>query len=612
MLASVRIAACLSLLLALAHMAWSQTVSQPAGTATVSGSVRLGEAPAVGIPLALVAEQGGRPAGRGPTQSQATAQAGAAQEKTAQVTTDEKGFYVFTNVAAGKYRVMLLTETLTNPSSDQRSSGTSVTVSDGQAVSQIDFLLARGGVITGRITDHDGRPVIAQRVTLMTVAEGAQPQGFNGGGRGGYETDDRGMYRIYGLPAGHYLVSAGTESNGGNRQGPGVNRRIRYPLTYYPNAADQTQAQIVDVASGSVVESIDIRLGEPLKTYAVTGRAVDAETGEPVMLIPINVGRAVGGQRGGPQGPAAAANSGASDTEGKFRITGLLPGRYSISVNAPGGDAETSSDFYNDPASFEISGADASGVEVKVHRGVSISGVVVIEGVTDPAILARLAQLSISATSRSGQAQGQGQGPGGGRGGASGRQSSAQVQPNGAFRISGLAPGTIRLNVNGVGGPGGPGGSSNGFSLMRIERNGVASNGDFAASSGEQVAGVRVVVGYGTGAIQGRVVVTGTQPAGGLRLMVTARQLDSSGQSRAAQVDAGGNFRVEGLLSGSYELRVMSLGGGFGGAPGGGRGSQQRGGGANSSQIQIPDVRQTITAVNGQVVSATLNLNLPQ
>src|SRR5262249_61173001 len=103
-------------------------------------------------------------------------------------------------------------------------------------VSNIALTLARGGVITGRVTNSDGRPVIAERISLAIVGANGQVQPFNGSARSGYETDDRGVYRIYGLPAGPCLVSAG----GGDR--PGVSRRIRYPLTYYPDAVEQAQA----------------------------------------------------------------------------------------------------------------------------------------------------------------------------------------------------------------------------------------------------------------------------------------------------------------------------------------------------------------------------------
>lgn len=572
---------CFLFLLVVAHPALSQSPLQTSGTATITGAVKLGDAPASGITLALLPERMGRGARMAP-------QPQPEQEITTRAVTDEKGQYRFTNVAAGRFRVAPLAEAFVVESNGARAVGVAVTVSEGQMVSNIDFTLARGGVITGRVTDSDGRPVIAERINLTTSAESGQAQPFNGGNRISFETDDRGVYRIYGLPAGRYILSAG----GGDR--PGVSRRIRYPRTFYPDAVEQAQAQIVEVQSGSEVENIDIRLGAPMKAYAVTGRAVDAQSGQPVFGAPISVGR----ERGA--GPAGASSA-TTNAEGEFRITGLTPGRYTASVRSsgfPGGGAETSSDFYSDPVSFEISGDNATGVEIKVQRGASIAGVVAIEGASDPSVAARLSQLMITANSRgqSGQAS-QGQA---GRGGAGGRQNFAQVGPNGAFRIGGIAPGRVRLNVNGFG---------NGLSLVRIERGGAAINGDFDVASGEQITGVRVVVGYGAGVIQGRVVITGGALPPGTRLMVSVRSLTSAGQNRPAQVDASGQFRVEGLLPGSYEVRLNAVvgGGGFGGGRGG-----ARGGGANRSQVKIPDTRQTVNVVNGSPSGVTLNLDLTQ
>lgn len=580
--------------------------SNTTGTATITGIVKLGEAPAAGLTLALIPEQGARPGAR--------QQQGAPQQKTLQATTDDKGQYLFTNVAAGRFRVALLTETLVPASGNPRAGGVAVTVSEGQTISQVNFALSPGGVITGRVTDHQGRPVIAERLNLMTLNASGQPQPFNGGNRLGYETDDRGVYRIYGLPEGKYIVSAGTEGNAGNR--PGANRRIRYPRTYYPDATEAAQAHPVEVSSGGVAESIDIRMGAPMKTYTVTGRAVDAGTGEPILGVPINVGAQRGGglQGRGGGGQVGNANRSSTNDQGEFRVTGLLPGRYSISVQQGGlqtaESANLTSNFYNDPVNFEISDGDASGVEVKVHRGATISGVVVVEGATNAAA----PQLMISATSR-GQ-QGQGQQGQRGQGGGSGRQSAAQVGANGAFTISGLAAGTVRLSVNDFGG--GPGRGGGGLTLVRIERNGAAITGDFEVASGQQVAGIRVVVGYGTGVIQGKVILANGPPPAGTRLMVTARSLGSStgggGQNRPAQVDAGGNFRIEGLYSGSYEVRVSAMTMGIGGGQGqGGQGrGGQRGGGGNQNRVRIPNATQTVTVTNGAVASVNLNLDLSQ
>jgi protocatechuate 3,4-dioxygenase beta subunit len=599
MVGNLRATFCLMILLAMSGAALSQTAGAPAGqgtsvagTGAIAGAVKIGDAPAAGITLALLPERMGRMAPQ------------PEPEISNRAVTDEKGLYRFTNVAAGRFRVAPLAEALVITGDGTvrgGPGGIAVTVSDGQTVSNIDFTLARGGVITGRITDGDGRPIIAERINLTMADANGRPQPFNGGNRFGYETDDRGVYRIYGLPAGNYLVSAG----GGDR--PGVSRRIRYPLTYYPDAVEQAQAQTVVVETGAVAENIDIRLGAPLKAYAASGRVVDAESGQPVSGVSVNVGR----ERG--PGPAGAS-SGVSNAKGEFRVTGLTPGRYSASLRSsgfPGGGAETSGDFYSDPVSFEISGDNVTGVEVKVHRGASIAGVVAVEGPNDPSVAARLSQLMISASSRGGppqQPQGQAQGQAG-RGGMGGRQNFAQIGPNGAFRIGGIAPGRVRLSVNGLGG----GFGGNGLSLVRIERDGGVINGEFNVTSGEQVAGIRVVVGYGTGVIQGRVVVSGGALPAGTRLMVSVRSVNSAGQNRPAQVDASGQFRVEGLLPGSYEVRLNALagGGGFGAGRGGARGGG-RGGPPDRSQIKIPDVRQTVSVVNGSSSGVTLNLDLSQ
>jgi hypothetical protein len=87
---------------------------------------------------------------------------------------------------------------------------------------------------------------------------------------GGYfmQTDDRGIYRLYGLPAGRYLISAG--SGGGPGEMPmrigGVSITKR---TYYPDSTEESQAKAIEVTPGSEAKDIDIRLAsETVKGYA--------------------------------------------------------------------------------------------------------------------------------------------------------------------------------------------------------------------------------------------------------------------------------------------------------------------------------------------------------
>lgn len=623
---SLRFASCLILLLALSSPAASQSIQQSArqtGTATVSGMVKLGEAPAMGITLALIPNQNARQ-----TQNQ--------QEQIPQTATDENGIYKFTGVVAGAYRVVPMTETFVvtstavpNPQAQPggrpgnpggfggpggAAGGRTVNVSDGQAVTQVDFTLARGGVITGRVSDNNDRPIIAERISLMAVNETGQVRP-SAGGRFGLETDDRGVYRVYGLPPGRYLVSAGND--GDNRLGPAIARRASYARTYHPSTTEQSEAQIIEISEGTVAENINIRMGGPLKAYSVLGKVLDSQSGQPVPGVTINATKEVRNGRGGPPQPAVGS-SGTSNEKGEFKITGLMPGRYVASatpVNFSSG-TPSSGDFYSDPTSFEISSDDTSGVEVKVIRGASIAGIVSIEGTNDPTVMTRLSQLMVFANTRNPQ-QGQRQAPGQGGGTTSGRNSLSGVSPEGIFRIGGLAPGSARVSIGG-GGFGGQG--SGAFKLIRIERNGSPINGDIELTSGEQVAGIRIVVGYGSAVIQGRVVVTGGTLPPTARLMVSARSLSAAaatgpggfGGGNSARVEADGQFRIENLLPGSYEVRLT---GSLGGGPGGrGQGGQGRGGAGTTGQQQprLPDVRQTVTVTAATPANITLPLNLAQ
>ena len=52
--------------------------------------------------------------------------------------------------------------------------GRVLNLSANEAVEGIDFKLTRGGVITGRITDADGRPVIEERISLIAVDQNGE------------------------------------------------------------------------------------------------------------------------------------------------------------------------------------------------------------------------------------------------------------------------------------------------------------------------------------------------------------------------------------------------------------------------------------------------------
>ena len=84
-------------------------------------------------------------------------------------------------------------------------------------------------------------------------------------------------------------------------------------------------------------------------------------------------------------------------------------------------------------------------------------------------------------------------------------------------------------------------------------------------SGREDVSGVRIVFGKGSGVIRGQVNVTGGEFPKGWRMTVMAHNKKDVGDlsfgdaGGTAEVDAKGRFVIEGLLPGEYELTLSAF-----------------------------------------------------
>jgi hypothetical protein len=495
--------------------------AKPKATGSISGHVILNGKAAVGV---LVAAYGGETLAR--------------RIAAARTVTDSSGYYTLSQLAPAQYQVATLApnlvtaETGSGPSFGFGIFGSSKTIilAAGEMVSEIDIKLARGGVITGRITDADNKPVIEERVALQLVDENGNPARgtstlpFN---NQMYQTDDRGMYRIYGLSAGRYKVSVGSGSVGGIVS---FSRRPYYPRIFYPDVSDQARASVIELTEGGEATNIDIKVGSPADAFSVSGRVIDTEAGLPVPGARISlVLNAKDQERSG------SFYSGlTTDSRGEFRVDGLGPGRYGAYVSSEN-DGGT---FYSDPAYFEVIDRDVSGVEVKAVRGLSLSGIVVTEGEAQKGAPAQLAGMRVSAnTMQTSRTQLQSGG-------------SSVVAADGSFQVNGLRPGRISVGVYTTGV------SSIRPSIVRIEHGGIGLPQGFEIQPGQSVSGLRVVISYGTGTIRGTVRFEGGTVPVDSRSYITCKRegVNEVTGANGANLDSRGHFIINNLAPGTYEL----------------------------------------------------------
>jgi protocatechuate 3,4-dioxygenase beta subunit len=493
-----------------------QSAETKAGTAAVSGRVTLRGEPARGVMIILDGH------------SRFTSNTHSAR-------TDENGRFRFTGVAAGPYSVHAIAPGYASAEGDSLSAREkSLNIAEGEKVENIDFEIRRGGVISGRITDSQGRPMIEETITLSKRNRNNLPDNNFIYTRSNdmHLTDDRGVYRIYGLPEGRYLVSVGYAQTRGENSI--TSRRAIYSRVFYPNVISEFEAKAIEVSEGSEATNVDITLSDPKETRDISGRVVDAGTGKPVPDLEVDIiaissdGRGMG---------ISIGDRVQSESDGVFRIFGVTPGKYHLLV--PGRD-ENRGYVSDELRIIDISEDHATGIELKVRRGTaSISGVVVIEGTNDPKVLAKLSQINVKVDVGLADQS------------IWGYVGSLPVEVNadGSFRIIGLHAGNAMIRASPP--------DMSGITVARVELNGTPALGGIEINAGEQVTGVRVVLLYGALTLRGAMkVVGGTLPAG-YGFHAGAFRTDQNAQYRHwALIDERGQFAFENLAPGEYEIRV--------------------------------------------------------
>jgi protocatechuate 3,4-dioxygenase beta subunit len=506
------------LMLLISTRVLAQTDSkEPSGA--ISGKVTVENSPLQGVTVMVVPGSGMQ----GPSLQSAVA---------GRATTDDQGAYHITGLAAGEYTIYPFAPAFYYPSSQFYGvSGKALNLEAGENAEGIDFKLTRGGVITGKITDSSGKALVEERVQIQHIDENRQrlPMSFN---PNNFTTDDRGLYRMYGLEPGRYLVSVGRDLRSGGTYGGGPHRF--YPLTFYPNASDETGAEVIEIAPGGEAANVDIALGKTAIAYTVRGRVVSSDTGQPVSDVIVGYGTTR--PDGGINGMAFNSNS-QTDSRGEFRIEGITPGQYAAFA-VPMNDG----DFYSDPASFQVVEADIEGIQVTVHQGGSIAGIATVEGASDPSVTATISQLRLMAHSM--------------QAGAPGNMyvQPKPIAPDGSFRLTGLSPGKMRISLSDPN-------QFNGLSMTRIELDGADQSAGIDLAAGQQITGVRIVLSYGSGSIRGQVKIQGGTLTDSTPLMVTARKTGPQpGPVKSARVDARGQFIIQGLVDGEYDVTLSIMG----------------------------------------------------
>jgi hypothetical protein len=164
--------------------------------------------------------------------------------------TDAEGQSTIEDVEPGQYVVMV-----ERPGFVQSNAGGRlkiISVQPGSGRNETILHMQAAALITGKIVDLDGDPI--RDVNVSASREGAARVGRNSNDFGRGASNDLGEFRISGLRAGRYRVTAfpPQESRALNsKDGSGAKEESIYLTTYYPSVLDEGQALAVEVHSGT-------------------------------------------------------------------------------------------------------------------------------------------------------------------------------------------------------------------------------------------------------------------------------------------------------------------------------------------------------------------------
>jgi hypothetical protein len=466
--------------------------------------------------------------------------------------TDDNGAFDFTDLPAGRYTVSASKSGFIGLSYGQRrplQAGTPLQLVEGQQLKGVDVALPRGGVISGRVADETGDVMPGVAVSLMRY------QYMQGDRRlvpaGQAQTDDRGVYRVWGLNPGDYYVSAVSRGDGindrvaaggrggfaagrgggpGARGGPDDQNQLMYAPTYYPGVASPNEARAVTLGVSQEVSGIDFNL-QLVRTSRVSGH-VENPDGSWAAAGTVNL------MAQGPTRNGAGNNYGSRiGWDGQFSISNVPPGLYTLRARNNDRDAPLSA-----AQPLAVSG-DLASVAVVLQTGGSLSGTIVFQpGSTPPP--ADLTQVRLNAPAADPEDN-------------VGPTPNPRVNKDGTFTMDGVTAGAHFIRANG--------GPLRGWTLKTVTIDGRdVTDTPITVRSGQKIGNVVVTFTDKVSEING--TVTDDQNVPVTEYTVLAFSTEPSlwrFQSRhimTARPDQTGTFKIRGLPSGEYFLATVDPG----------------------------------------------------
>ncbi|HKV36441.1 MAG TPA: carboxypeptidase-like regulatory domain-containing protein [Pyrinomonadaceae bacterium] len=226
---------------------------------------------------------------------------------------------------------------------------------------RVSLKMVKGGVVTGRVIDANGDPVVMVNVHAKMVrdAYGRPLEGWDEA----RATDDRGIYRIYGLREGTYVVYAGGP---GRLRGFYTDSVFEFDVpTYAPSSTRETASEIT-VRMGEEVADVDIRY------RSEQGRVISGDVTVPAKSHrSFSVRFVTDGEPG-----QFAETLYRSEDKASFVFKGVADGSYTLIAQSYDPEGEVA---VSELKAVTVEGTDVTGIKLTTKLLGSVSGRVALD-----------------------------------------------------------------------------------------------------------------------------------------------------------------------------------------------------------------------------------------
>ena len=328
--------------------------------------------------------------------------------------TDDNGRYVVDGLPDGHYAVVAdrppYVRTWAGAKSGDLLPQATIDLLNGQRV-EANISMARGAVLSGLVLDPSGHPRSGQLVNALRLRTfNGKRSAARGVGSGSGITDDRGVFRIFGLAAGDYVLSVGSQF-GGSGVAPIVTddevrwarqqlaastgtaastpplpaRAVGFSPVYYPGTADLASATPIALAAAEERDGLDIAL-VAVPVASVDGTVTNPDGSVPASSVQVMVNGMANGNSSTLSRPAQA---------GYFSFPNLPPGSYTILARltppgaggraagpgavAPGGAPASRGPAMFASAEVDVNGQDVKGLSLVLQPAMTVSGRVTVD-----------------------------------------------------------------------------------------------------------------------------------------------------------------------------------------------------------------------------------------